>query len=101
MPKIDVYPVGWLKAILGVWRAYTRHLPADARRPIRRHALRALRGQLSNTVRHARNRRWRELKNEFNGYLAEPTPLPAGLRRCGSGWTKRRAVRRLDRMMSP
>lgn len=42
-------------------------------------------------------RNWRAVKNSFNGWLAEPTPWPDGLNRCGSGWTRRRAVASLRR----
>lgn len=99
--SVDVYAVGWLKAVQRTWRSYTRHLPDDARKPLRRLARRDLRRCLALTVHHARTGRWHELKLLFNGYLAEPTPWPAGLRRCGTGWTRARAVRDLDRMMSP
>jgi len=30
-------------------------------------------------------------------HLAEPTPFPDGLGRCGSGWTRRRALASLRR----
>lgn len=94
---IDVYPVGLLREIKMLWRAsVTRRsaLPDVARK----HAWRNLRNCFRIHIwRNIRNRRWHELKNTFNGYLAEPTPFPEGLRRCGSGWTKRRALRSLER----
>jgi hypothetical protein len=37
------------------------------------------------------------MKTFFNGYLAEPTPFPDGMHRCGSGWTRKRALRSLRR----
>lgn len=43
-----------------------------------------------------RDGRWRALKNAFNGYLAEPSQWPSGLRRCGSGWTHGRALASLE-----
>lgn len=104
--KIDVYPVGALADLLSAWRyltgAYGR---GDSTVPPRwswrieqaRYCLRRLR---QTFARHVRSRKWRELKNTFNGYLCEPTPFPDGLRRCGSGWTKRRARRSLDRRLA-
>jgi hypothetical protein len=52
-------------------------------------------------VRHIRARNWRALKNTFNGYLAEPDEFPPGdyRRRCGTGWTRRRAMRSLYRRL--
>lgn len=93
-PTIDVYPVGVLSSVRRLWRVYTHpSLPPVARR----HAWRHLRADVRRTLTLARNGEWRNLKNHFNGYLAEPTPLPGGLRRCGSGWTRRRALRSLER----
>ena len=42
---------------------------------------------------------WRDRKNYFNGYLAEMTPWPEGVARCGSGWTRRRALASLQRQI--
>jgi hypothetical protein len=39
---------------------------------------------------------WRRPK-AWHGYHAEPLVLPPGLRRIGSGWTRRRALRSLAR----
>lgn len=50
---------------------------------------------IARTIRrHIRNRQWRDLKNNFNGWLAEPTPWPegTGLTSCGRGWTRRAAL---------
>lgn len=73
--NIDVYPVGVLEA----WKQ--RRMPNYAR---------YLKFQL-------RKRNWRAIRNAFNGYLAEPRDWPEGLTRCGSGWTKRRALDDLER----
>jgi hypothetical protein len=90
---IDVYPVGVLSRLLAARRALTvLHRPRLALYHLdvaRRHAW-----------RHARARQWRELKQTFNGYLAEPYDWPPGLRRCGSGWTRNRALRDLERRIA-
>lgn len=76
--RIEVYPVG------------LRH---DIKRRRVRRGLWYLR-------RQAARREWRAVKNYFNGYLAEPCPLPDGFIRCGSGWTRARALRDLQRRMA-
>lgn len=90
---VDVYPVGALSDLLAAWRALTvLHRPRLASYHLnvaRRHAW-----------RHIRSREWHELRQTFNGYLAEPNPWPGPeLRRCGRGWTPSRARRNLDRRM--
>ena len=81
---LDVYPVGLFR---------------DLR--YRKQGWRRLCQALRYPFYQARQRNWRAVKNYFNGYLAEPAEMPPGLRRCGSGWTRRRAVtdyrRRLQR----
>lgn len=49
--------------------------------------------------RQARRRNWRAVKNTFNGYLAEPYEFPEGVKRCGSGWTRDRALRSWERQL--
>jgi hypothetical protein len=88
---VDVYPVGVLSDIQAAWRALTvLHRPNVAwyyLRNARRHVW-----------RHVRNHEWRDLRQTFNGYLAEPSPWPSpALRRCGRGWTRKRALRNLNR----
>lgn len=89
-----MYPVGWLSTLRRVGRALVtrRHL-----RQVRRFAWLDIRRQVKLTLYRIRHRRWRELKNSFNGYLAEPHHWPDGMHRCGSGWTRRRAMRSLRR----
>ena len=91
-PSIDVYPVGWLSAILRSWSGL-RHAPRNRWF----HTISPLRAQWRYLVGRARDRNWRAIKNSFNGYLAEPRAFPAGLTRCGSGWTRKRALRSLAR----
>ena len=80
--KIVVYPVGY--------RANLAHYGlADGTRRTWRYCL-----------SRARRRDWRAVKNALNGYLAEPEPFPDGLQRCGSGWTRRRALADLRRRMA-
>ena len=92
--RVDIYPVGLLAALVALRRVHTHpNLPPAARQ----RAWRNLRGLAARMWGYARAGRWRELKNILNGYLAEPTPFPEGVRRCGSGWTRRRALRSLHR----
>lgn len=98
--RVDIYPVGWLAVLLRLRRAYAAGFPAEHRQEARTHARGAVRYQLRRNVEQIRAGKWRGLKNTLSGYLAEPTPFPAGVRRCGSGWTKRRAGRSLDRQLA-
>jgi len=77
---IDIYPVGWLAA----WQ---------------HRKMGHLRSQYRYTVERIRQGDWHAVKGSLNGYLAEPTPFPVGLKRCGSGWTKRRALRSWQRQL--
>lgn len=88
---IDVYRVGWLDALY-----YASRVARTRPRGIRV-ALGQIRAQARCNLRQARRREWRDLRNTFNGYLAEPTPFPERMTRCGSGWTKKRAMRSLER----
>jgi hypothetical protein len=102
--RVDVYPVGVLADLRHAWRYVTvRRFPAAVGSPpwswrINR-AYTSLRHIRQTVVRHVRDRDWRALKNTFNGYLAEPYHWPedGSLTRCGSGWTKSRALRSLRR----
>ena len=81
MAKLSVdstqfYAVGWLEA----WRSRGRRVQM-------------LRRVWRYDVKQARAGNWRAVKNSFNGWMFEPVPWPEGARRCGSGWTQRRAVR--------
>jgi hypothetical protein len=97
--KVDVYPVGWLADLLRAWRYLTRAELAGRRKQ----AWRELRKSWRYTAHQLRRRNWRAVKNAFNGYLAEPEEFPPGdyRRRCGTGWTKARALRSLDRRLPP
>lgn len=79
---ISIYPVGVLRALKMTTRSRDpRYLHREANYLRRRIA--------------ARN--WRAVRNSFNGYLAEWDYPPEGVNhhRCGRGWTKRAALRRL------
>lgn len=49
---------------------------------------------VSYLKRQISHRNWRAIKNYFNGYLAEWNYCPNGVNhsRCGSGWTRKRAL---------
>lgn len=68
----DIYPVGWLEA----WQH------------------KRLRAEWRYTIRQAKKRNWRAVRNTFNGYLAEHDGGPTHGHNCGTGWTKRAALRR-------
>jgi hypothetical protein len=104
--NVDVYPVGALKQLIHTWHILTaRKFPAVVGPPSRLWRLSRARMSMSyipkTVVRHIRARNWRALKNTFNGYLAEPDEFPPGdyRRRCGTGWTRRRAMRSLYRRL--
>lgn len=104
--KIDVYPVGALAELLRAWRYLTaRRFPATVGPPAWSWRIRNARASLGHirkvVVRHVRARNWRAMKSTFNGYLAEPYEFPPGdyVRRCGTGWTKARALRSLERRL--
>ena len=93
--KISVYPVGALYNIQTAYRAVTTMWRWD----LARTEFRDLRRY---TLTRLRERNWRALKNEFNGYLAE-IDYPCdhlAFRTCGHGWTKRRAARRLGEYLT-
>lgn len=73
---VDVYPVGVLSDL--------RHIRGALRYKGIGEAWRLLR---------YRSRRWNK-RNAWNGYLAEAEGLP----HCGHGWTRKRAMRSLDRI---
>lgn len=89
--EIDIYPVGVLRDVQYAVAALRHGHRGEARRRLRM-MLRYLAGQ-------ARKGKWRAVRQAFNGYLAEPDPIPEGLARCGRGWTKRAALRSLHRRM--
>lgn len=104
--EVDVYPVGVLAELRHAWRFLTaRKFPAAVGPPSWRWRISRARTSLRHirrtVARHVRARNWRALKNTFNGYLAEPREFPPGdyVRRCGTGWTKKRALRSLARRL--
>lgn len=107
--EIDIYPVGVLADLKSTWRALTlptERFPAALTSPVTpswriNQAGYMLRHAWRTVLRQVKARKWRALKNVFNGYLAEPREFPPGdyRRRCGTGWTKRRALRSLERRL--
>jgi len=89
----DIYPVGLLAEIQHS-RRYKRSW-IDPKRPFT-HLLAAIRHSLKGEWKAAYEE-WRPFKSYFNGYLAEPDVFPGRLTRCGSGWTRERALRDLRR----
>jgi hypothetical protein len=75
MSEVDVYPVGLL---------------SDYRR---KRVRRSLQTYVWNYC--IKGRRWRALRNYFNGYLAEHAH---GGHNAGRGWTRRAALRRVNRI---
>lgn len=90
---VDVYPVGLLSALQRDYRRLRNYRLARHLQRVGWATPRTLR-YLAGRVRAGQ---WRAVKNTFNGYLAEPYDMPPGLSRCGSGWTRRRALRSLRR----
>jgi hypothetical protein len=93
MAKIDIYDVGWLAAI----RYARRALTAPELAGHRAEAWWKLRQEWHYTRNAIREGRWRRVRQSFNGWMAEPTPFPDGMKRVGTGWTRRRALRSLRR----
>lgn len=58
-----------------------------------------LRAGLRYLARQVKRREWRAVRNYFNGYLAEWHYPPLGVKhyKCGRGWTRRAARRRLGK----
>lgn len=86
--NIDIYRVGMLYALHFDLRAI--RLGYGRRNGL----LGRTRRELRRVVRCLRARKWRDAKNSFNGWLAEHAY--AGTR-CGTGWTRRRALADLRR----
>jgi hypothetical protein len=77
--EVDVYPVGFMFDILYYYRAFKHkgiRLMPSLKRIFRAEVL--------------------FRKSYWNGFLAEPYNFPAGLRTCGHGWTKKRAMKKLN-----
>lgn len=77
---IGTYPVGWLESI---------------QRTITTKKLTFLLREWDYCVYQARRGDWHAVRQTFNGYLAEWHYPPDGAyqTRCGSGWTRKRALR--------
>lgn len=88
--EVHVYPVGVLKVMLGIGRS----IRARDRRALG-FALAKVRAEFRYLLGRVRERNWRAFRNAFNGYLAEDEELP----RAGHGWTKKRALRDLERVL--
>jgi hypothetical protein len=80
-PQIDIYPIGWLRTLQAVGRCLRRGRVVQAWRFLRR--------ETRYNMIQVRRGNWRAFRNTFGGYHAEHHTLG---RRCGTGWTKRRAI---------
>lgn len=87
--QIDVYAIGWLQLLLTTGRCL--------RHGWIRQAWQNLRIELRYNLRQARASNWRAVRSSFGGYHAEHRSLG---RRCGTGWTKRRALKDLHRHLA-
>jgi hypothetical protein len=88
-PQIDIYPIGWLHAFQSAGRCLRRgHLIT---------AWQFLRSEARYNLIQARRGHWRAVRNTLGGYHAEHNTLG---RRCGTGWTRRRAINDLYRHLA-
>lgn len=90
---VDIYPVGLLAEIQHS-KLYKRKW-IKPKRPFG-YLIRSIAYFFKGEWKQAREE-WRPFKSYFNGYLAEPDVFPGRLKRCGSGWTRKRALRDLKR----
>jgi hypothetical protein len=90
---ISIYSVGVLSDLRAAW-ASIRGRKVNFPRMRLRTMFRYLWGRI-------RERKWRELRNSFNGYLAEvdypSSRVALSVTHCGHGWTKKRAIESLRR----
>lgn len=95
--QVEVYPVGALASIITTARVvrYRRLITVTAGRPGP-----FVRPQLARML-HTFRDHWRR-QSFWNGYLAEPVWGEQGpsWTRCGTGWTRRRALASLAREVS-
>lgn len=77
-----LYCVGWLEALRSKGRRWQQ-----------------LKREWKYCVRQAKAGEWRAVRMTFNGWMYEPSPWPEAARRCGSGWTKTRAIRSFYRYL--
>lgn len=89
--EIDVYAVGWLRAL--------KDFRSCRKKNLKQHAWMHIRREFKYMKIRIKDRNWRAVKNQFNGYLAEPWQWPPGEYpkgyKCGHGWTQNRALRNL------
>lgn len=95
MSDVDIYAVGWLRVFLRARAAIMQWGPRAGLRMCWPNFA----WQCRYVAGNVRERKWRAVKNTLNGYVAEPRELAEGFTRCGTGWTKARALRSLARHM--
>lgn len=88
---VDVYAVGLLADL----RMVRTRLAVDG---FRLSSFAPIRHTLSSVVYSFSKFNFRAIRNHLlTGYIAEPVEWPGGLKRAGSGWTRRRSIRSLLR----
>jgi hypothetical protein len=97
MSEIDVHATGVLSELQAVGRCLDPTWPGRYRGP---HRLpQGESGWRRKALPHFWQRLLRAVKrrNAWHGYHAEPRVMPPGVKRIGTGWTRRRALRDLER----
>lgn len=100
MSEIDVHATGVLSELQAVGRCLDPTWPRRYRGPRELPAPTA--GWRRKALRHFGRRLLRALprRNAWHGYHAEPCVMPPGVKRIGTGWTRRRALRSLERYIA-
>lgn len=100
---IQTYPVGLLQVLLVIRKAfiYSIQFKPEAKQ-MRVFAFRKFCCWVSYIRKLIRDGKWNSVANSFNGYLAEWDYPPIDPRyvqpqKCGHGWTRKRALRRLGK----
>ena len=92
MNDTDVYPVGVLSKILIIWSIFTEGDYGEGKFKL---SWRHIKQEWQFIRYQISMRDWNAVVNSFNGYLAEHHGHPHD---CGHGWTKKRAIRRANRI---
>jgi hypothetical protein len=97
---VDIYPVGALSVLISMARSLVVAVPPGvARRKVVGLAFGRVRWHVRYLREQAAGRNWGAVRSALNGYLAEPN-MPIEFDRCGHGWTRRRALRDLERHLA-
>ena len=92
MADVDTYRIGWRSSAYALRRTlYVRGIPGDKRVDAIRWAAGRLRRDLARLAAGG---------HRCGGWHAEPRTLPLPLERIGCSWTRRAALRDLDRKLT-